>query len=220
MRVAVLAAILCLSACAGDKLSLAPPPGVDFSGQWKLNEADSDDPTHLTQAASGQAGGGNARSGGPGGQGGRGGGRGGGNTPGLGYPGGIGPATPSLSALGAALRWPGKRLQIKQEGSVLTFTSDGKYRVCQPGTHEKKSGHHRDSSDRDALPAARDAPPPHCGWSDKTLIVQSNDPDEDRPPFEEHYSTTADGQRLIEMVTFKGGRYTGFAASRVWDRVQ
>jgi len=218
MRVAVLAAIFCLSACASDKMSLAPPPGVDFSGKWKLNEADSDDPTHLMQAASGQAGAAGTRSGGSGEPGGRGGGRGG-NTPGgLGNP-GIGPATPSMSALGAALRWPGKRLEIKQAGEVLTFTSDGKYRVCQPGTHEKKSRHHDDSSDRDALPAARDAPPPRCGWSDKTLIVQSSDPDEDRPPFEEHYSITADGQRLIEMVSFKGGRYTGFTASRVWDRV-
>jgi hypothetical protein len=49
--------------------------------------------------------------------------------------------------------------------------------------------------------------------------VQSSDPDEDRPPFEEHYSITADGQRLIEMVSFKGARYTGFTASRVWDRI-
>jgi hypothetical protein len=215
MRVAVLAAIFCLSACASDKMSLAPPPGVDFSGQWKLNEADSDEPTHLLQAASGQGAAG-TRSGGSGGQGGRGGGGRGGSTPGLGNP-GIGPATPSMSALGVALRWPGKRLEIKQVGGVLTFTSDGKYRVCQP-THEKKPGHHNDLSDRDALPATRDAPPPRCGWSDKTLIVQSSDPEEDRPPFEEHYSITADGQRLIEMVSFKGGRYTGFTASRVWDR--
>jgi len=28
-----------------------------------------------------------------------------------------------------------------------------------------------------------------------------------------------DGQRLIEVVSYKGGRSSGFTASRVWDRV-
>ncbi len=70
MRLTVLAAVIFLSACAGEQQSSAPPAGVDFSGQWKLNAADSDDPTHLAQAASGQAGG--TRGGGSGGQGGRG----------------------------------------------------------------------------------------------------------------------------------------------------
>ena len=55
MRVALLAAVMFLSACATDGLSLAPPPGVDFSGQWKLNAADSDDPMHLLQLANAQA---------------------------------------------------------------------------------------------------------------------------------------------------------------------
>lgn len=215
MRLTVLAAVTFLSACAGEPQSSAPPAGVDFSGQWKLNAADSDDPTHLAQAASGQAGG--TRSGGSGGQGG-GGGRGGGNAPGLGNPGGIGPSTPPMSALSEALRWPGRGLEIKQAGGILTFTSDGKSRVCQPGGHEKKS-HHHDPGDRDALPSERDAPPPRCSWSEKTLIVESRDSEEERPSFEEHYSVTADGQRLIEMVSFKGARYNGFTASRVWDRV-
>ena len=125
-----------------------------------------------------------------------------------------------MSALREALRWPGKLLEIKQAGGALTFTSDGKYRVCQPGTHEKNAHHHHgDSSDRDSLPADREPPPPRCGWEEKTLIVHGGDSDEAGPPFEEHYSLTADGQRLIEMVSFKGGRYTGFTASRVWDRV-
>jgi hypothetical protein len=216
MRFAVFAAVIVLSACATERQSSAPPPGVDFGGQWKLNAADSDDPTHIMQAASGQAGG--ARGGASGGQGGRGGGRGG-NAPGLGNPGAIGPATPPMSALGEALHWPGKGLKIEQAGGVLTFTSDGKTRVCQPGSREKKSHHHDDASDRDALPAEREAPPPRCSWSDKTLIVESRDSEEERPSFEEHYSITPDGQRLIEMVSFKGARYTGFTASRVWDRV-
>jgi len=220
MRIAVFAAVIILSACAGEPQSSAPPPGVDFSGLWKLNAADSDDPTHLAQAASGQAGG--ARSGGSGGQGGQGGGRGGGRgggSPGLGNPGAIGPATPPMGALSEALHWPGKGLEIKQVGGALTFTSDGKSRVCQPGKHEKKPHHHDDASDRDALPSERDTPPPRCSWSDKTLIVQGSDAEDEHALFEEHYSITADGQRLIELVNFRGARYTGFTASRVWDRV-
>lgn len=212
MRFAVFAAVIVLSACAAERQSSAPPPGVDFGGQWKLNAADSDDPTHIMQAASG------ARGGASGAQGGRGGGRGG-NAPGLGNQGAIGPATPPMSTLGEALHWPGKGLKIEQAGGVLTFTSDGKTRVCQPGRREKKSRHHDDASDRDALPAERDAPPPRCSWSDKTLIVESRDSDQERPTFEEHYSVTPDGQRLVEMVSFKGTRYNGFTASRVWDRV-
>ena len=70
MRSAVLAAIIVLSACAGDGLRLAPPSGVDFTGRWKLNEADSDDPLHLLQTANSQSG---ARAGDGGGSGGRGG---------------------------------------------------------------------------------------------------------------------------------------------------
>jgi hypothetical protein len=217
MRFAVFAAVIALSACAADRQSSAPPPGVDFSGQWKLNAADSDDPTHLMQAASGQAAG--ARGGAAGGQGGRGGGRGGGNAPGLGNPGAIGPGTPPMSALSEALHWPGKGLKIEQSGGVLTFSSDSKSRVCQPGSRERKSRKREDASDRDALPAEREAPPPRCYWSEKTLIVQSRDSDEDRASFEEHYNLTPDGQRLIETVNFKGARYTGFTASRVWDRV-
>jgi hypothetical protein len=63
-------------------------------------------------------------------------------------------------------------------------------------------------------------PPPRCGWSEKTLVVQEIDPDEDHPPFEEHYSLSDDGQRLVEVIDFRGGRSSGFSMSRVWDRVQ
>ena len=52
-----------------------------------------------------------------------------------------------------------------------------------------------------------------------TLIVQSGDADDDRPPFEEHYSISEDGQRLVEEVSFQGGRSNGFTLSRVWDRL-
>jgi hypothetical protein len=214
MRVAIIAAVVLLSACASDAVSVAPPAGVDFSGRWKFNAADSDDPMHLLQIASAQASAAadSAAGGGRGGRGGRG---------GTGYPSLIPPATPPIGAMAEASRFPGKLLEIKQVAGVLTFTSEGQTRVCQPGDVKKKPPRRRDNaSDRDApLPAARDTPPPRCGWSEKTLIVRSSEVDEDRPPYEEHYSVSDDGQRLIEAVNFKGGRMTGFVMSRVWDRV-
>jgi hypothetical protein len=217
MRLAVIAAITVLSACASDRLSLAPPHGVDFSGRWKLNEADSDDPMHLLQTANQSSGGaGSAQD--SSGRGGRSGGRGG--RGGIGAPGFMAPATPPIGALSEAVRFPGKQLDVKQVGGIVAFTSDGKNRVCQPEEGKKPSRHHRNASDRDApLPAARDIPPPRCGWLEKTLIVRSGESGEDRPPFEEHYSISEDGQRLIEEVSFQGGRSNGFIVSRVWDRV-
>jgi hypothetical protein len=216
MRVALLAAVVFITACASEGLSLAPPAGVDFSGHWKLNVADSDDPMHLLQIANAQAAAA-ADNTGNSGRGGRGGGRGG---QGTGYPGLIPPATPSVGVLADASRFPGKELDIKQVAGVLTFSSAGQTRVCQPGDARKMPHHHSDATDRDApLPAARDAPPPKCGWFEKTLIVRSSEPDEDRPPFEEHYSISEDGQRLVEEVNFRGGRSNGFTMSRVWDRV-
>jgi hypothetical protein len=217
-RAAAVAAVILVSSCASDRLSLAPPAGVDFSGNWQLNEADSDDTSHLMQSAAAQSDanpGGGAGGGNSGGRGRRGGPQAGGY-PGLGVP-----ATPSMGVLGAGLRWPGKRLVIKQVAGVVAFTSDGRNRVCQPSDAAQKSSHHGNSSDRDApLPAAREAPPPICGWLEKTLIVRNKkDPDDDRPPFEERYSLADDGQRLIEVVGFKGGNSNGFTASRVWDRV-
>jgi len=90
MRVALLAAVIFISACASDGLRLAPPSGVDFSGHWKLNPADSDDPMHLLQIANAQAtGGSDSGNSGRGGRGGR-----GGQTAG-GYTASIPPATPS-----------------------------------------------------------------------------------------------------------------------------
>jgi len=217
MRSAVLAAIIVLSACASDALRLAPPSGVDFTGRWKLNEADSDDPLHLQQTANSEAA---ARAGDGGSSGGRGGRGGRGGSQGVGYPGLSPPATPSMGALAEALRFPGKQLELKQVGGVVAFTSEGKNRICQPGDAKKVQRHRSNSSDRDApLPARRDTPPPSCGWSDKTLIVHGNDPDEDRPPYEERYSISEDGQRLVEEVSFRGGRSNGFTLSRVWDRL-
>jgi hypothetical protein len=226
MRFVVLLAVLCLAACASEKLEQAPPVGVDLSGHWKLNDADSDDPQRLIQAQFDHPPNSqstpDASGGGTGGRGGRqGGGRGGagGMSPG----GAMGPVMPSISVMSEGLRWPGKKLDIKQVAGVVAFTSDGDNRICQPGDAGKKHGHHGDAdgapSGRDAPPRGRDAPPPHCGWEEKTLIVRGGDPDDDRPPFDEHYSLSDDGQRLVEVVDFKGGRSNGFTMSRVWDRV-
>jgi hypothetical protein len=211
----VVAILTLMSACAGEKLAVNPPQGVDFSGQWKLNDADSDDPQHLAQVANGTAASNNNNV--P--QGGRGRGRGGNVAAGT-YQ---GPSPPPVSIMGASLRWPGKALEVKQVAGVVAFTSDGRNRVCQPGTQKRPKQHHHDDDmrDRDSMPSGRDAPPPICGWSERTLVVRGgSDPDEDRAPFEEDYSLSEDSMRLIEVVIFTGGRSNGYTLSRVWDRVR
>jgi hypothetical protein len=234
MRAALLVALMCLSACASEKLALTPPSGVDFTGHWKLDEADSDDPLRVVQSqmkdtgpgASGDTG----SSGGRRGQGGRGGGRGGaGGAGGAGgvYGGAAAVPLPGVGTLSEALRWPGKELEIKQVAGVVAVTSAGASRVFQPVADGNKS-RHRKSPDNDAAPRDRDmhvrdrddGPPPVCGWDGKTLVVQSGAPDDDHPPFEERYSVSEDGQRLIEVVGFKSARNQGFTMSRVWERVQ
>jgi hypothetical protein len=213
MRFAVLTAVILLSACASEGLNMAPPPGVDLSGKWKLNEADSDDPMHLLQIANQQqiqAANAAAHASRGGQQ--------------AGYPALAPPATPSMGVLGGSLHWPGKQLEIHQVGGVLTFTSDGKNRICQPGNeksgrppHPPRGAH--DNQDRDDMPAEREAPPPHCGWFEKTLIFTTRERDDELPPYEERYSITHDGQRLVEEIAFRGGRSSGFVMSRVWDKL-
>src|ERR1700722_6152086 len=98
MRLVMAVALVCLAACASEKLAQAPPAGVDFSGRWKLNEADSDDPQRLLQAQFDNPTGSQSSApsgGGGGGRGGRqGGGRGGGGPAGP-----QGPQMPSAGAL-------------------------------------------------------------------------------------------------------------------------
>jgi hypothetical protein len=220
MRLVVVLSVMCLASCASEKLTQGPPAGVDFSGAWKLNEADSDDAQRLIAAqfstpTTDQ----NASP--SGGQAGSRGGRGRDSMGGS--PGAAGPAMPSVSAMNEGLRWPGKQLEIKQVAAVVAFTSDGMNRICQPGgrAHKHQADDEQDgnSSGRDT-PSRRDPPPPHCSWEEKTLIVRGGDPDDDRPPFEERYSLSDGGQRLVEVVVFKGGRSSGFTMSRVWDRVK
>jgi hypothetical protein len=126
---------------------------------------------------------------------------------------------PSLGALAAGLRWPGKQLEIKQVGAVVAFTSDGNNVVCQPmeggQPHPHEAGH---DAAHGTHAHSREIPPPRCGWIEKTLIVKTGDP-EDGPPFEQHFSLSEDGRRLVEVVDFKGGPSTGFTVSRVWDRI-
>jgi hypothetical protein len=141
-------------------------------------------------------------------------------------PGGpLGPVMPSVGIMTNALRWPGKQLEIKQVAGVVAFTSDSVNQVCQP-SGGKAHRHHGDSDDRGGdssgrdAPSRRDAPPPRCGWEEKTLIVRGGDPDDDHPPFQQQYSLSDDKQRLVEVVNFKGGRSNGFTMSRVWDRAK
>src|SRR5450432_473038 len=114
MRLVVVLAAVCLAACASDKLAQAPPVGVDLSGRWKLNAADSDDPQRLIQAQiNGSGSGQSAPSRQAGGRAGM-------------IPGGpAGPLMPPVGAMGDGLRWPGKQLEIKQVAGVVAFTSDG-----------------------------------------------------------------------------------------------
>lgn len=204
LRCALLFSAALLVSCASPPLAVAPPPGVDLSGHWKLDEADSDDPQRVLQAQqfgtdSIDNSGSGRRSGRRGGGGGAG--PGGGNSPAGGAP--VAPAAlPPVTAVGAGLRWPGKELEIKQIGGVAAFTSDGHNRVYQPAAPVKKS-HGVEQA---------------CGWDGKTLVVQA-EPDEDRPSFEERYTLSEDGQQLIQNVHFKRGKTRDMTLSRVWDRV-
>ncbi len=227
MRVAMLAAVCVLAGCASDKLAATPPPGVDLSGHWKLNEADSDDAQRLMQSqlAAATANTGAAGQTGSGGSGGRRGGRGVG---GFGTPGPGGPVMPSVAVLDDALSWPGKDLTLDQHGAAVSFVSGGNVRTCRLGEGKP---HHRPNPSgnggggnapprgRDAPAHGRgDAPPPRCGWDESTLVVRSGEADEDHPPYEQRFSVSDDGSQLEEVVLFKSGRSAGFVASREWDR--
>jgi hypothetical protein len=208
MRAGLLCCSLLLVACAGEKLAPAPPAGVDLSGHWKLNIADSDDPLRLGQAldsAANPAANGGRGGGGGGGGGGRGGRGQGGGAGGAGAAGGPAIGAPlAPSAVIEILQWPGRDLEITQVGGVPTFESDDDKRVYQPtppGKKKTKHGTHR-----------------VVGWSGPTLVVDI-DPDDDRPQYEEHYELSSDKQRLLQLVLIKSGRMTGFSMSRVWDRV-
>jgi hypothetical protein len=215
MRVALLGAVLLLSACATDRLKVNPPAGIDFSGKWKLNQAESDDPMQLFKAQNAadkpqqDPSGGEA----PPPRSHRSGGRMGPN----GAQGSLGPQPPPLAAMSGPLRWPGRELEVKQVAGVVAFTSDEQNRVCQPDSDRKVA--------KKADPRDRSAPVAHetqtfCGWLDSTLVVHGAQPDDGRAAaYEEHYDLSDDRQRLVETIVFKSGRSNGYTLSRVWDRV-
>ena len=50
MRWGVLVFVGAMAGCASNQLASTPPPGVDLSGHWTLNLADSDDAQRLMQS--------------------------------------------------------------------------------------------------------------------------------------------------------------------------
>jgi hypothetical protein len=218
-------AVSLLAACASEKLALAPPAGVDFSGTWKLNQADSDDPQRLVQSqtepgrtkasSGGSTGGGPSGGGGPRG-GGRGGERGGRSSRGAGEAGAQAPpSSATLRVLGSSLHWPGKDLQIKQVAGTVQLTSENITRIYRPADAKK----HEPISANGEGALRRGGLPPLCGWSAKTLVVLGGDSADDRLPVEQHFGISEDGQRLVEVVGVKG-HMDGFTLSRVWDHTQ
>ena len=163
MRAILLMVAALMAGCASQRLAELPPAGVDLSGKWRLNVADSDDPMRIGQAVSGGSGsvgdGGGQRGGGRRGRGGQ-----------TGQTQSSASADPSagvgapqaLSALSEVLSWPGRDLEIKQVAGVAAFTSNGDNRIYQPGQAGKKKSKH----------GARQV----CGWSDsirETMVRES-----------------------------------------------
>ncbi|MFI4890252.1 MAG: hypothetical protein ACHQIL_06950 [Steroidobacterales bacterium] len=211
MRATLILLVALAAGCATESnLATVPPPGVDLSGHWRLNVADSDDPLRLSQALSsgygavspGQGPGGGARGGRSGGS------RGG-------QPNGPLPGTQAVSIpatlVADVLRWPGAQVEIRQEAGVATFSSDGDSRVYQPSSGATHAGGHSAKKGR------RLSSPPVCGWSGASLVVHV-EPEDDQPGFDARYRVSDDRRRLVQVITLQGGRMTGFAMSRVWDR--
>jgi hypothetical protein len=208
-----------MTGCAGNQLAAVPPSGVNLSGHWNLNVADSDDAQRLMQsqiaaATAGVTGGGASSGGGRRG-----------SRAGLPYA-PTGPMMPSVTVLDDSLRWPGGDLTLTQAGDSITFNSDGGVKTCRPRASKGHRPAHSGAVDGRDVPRERDmpsrgrgdAPPPRCGWDDRSLVVRSGEAEEDSPPYEQRFSLSDDGQRLVEVVVFKGGRSAGFVASREWDR--
>jgi hypothetical protein len=206
MRATFLLLITLAAGCATQSdLALSPPPGVDLSGHWRLNVADSDDPLRLAQAmASGNA---SSQDQGPAGSQ-RG--RRRGSDPGaqMAMP---QPVSISTAVMADLLHWPGTQVEIRQDGGVVTFNSDGDSRLYQPAAGAKNSAGHAGKKGR------RSEAPPHCGWLGASLVVHI-EPEDNQPGFDAQYRVSDDGARLLQLITLQGGRLTGFTMSRVWDR--
>ena len=109
------------------------------------------------------------------------------------------------------LRWPGAQVEIHQDGGTVTFITDGDSRVYRPGAASGNAAGHAARRDH------RSSAPPPCGWQGASLVVQVRAED-NQPGFDAQYRASDDGKRLIQVITLQGGRLTGFAMSRVWDR--
>ncbi len=212
MRVAVIFMVALLASCATEKLALAPPAGVDFSGTWRVNLADSDEPQRLLQSAHPGAGERSADA------------DEGGRRSGRGLPTGLPSApVPPLPLLSESLEWPGNDIHIKQIGGAVVFSSNGLDVVYQPSAVERKRRGRRagdGDAGRDVPERARGDAPPLCGWDNRTLVVLADDPDEGRSPFQRRFSISADGQRLVEVIQFDEGLSGEFTLSLVWDRLR
>ncbi len=190
MRFANIFLAVLIAGCASEQLAVAPPSGIDLSGHWRLDAADSDDPQRLLQAlddtrnqaaAAGSKGAAQADA---------------------------GAVRLPIAAIAEVMQWPGRDLVIKQTGGVAAFSSDGEDHVYRPASAAARREHrHR-----------RGRSPAVCGWSGKSLVVQVQ-PDDEGPKFDLHYELSADGRRLLEHVLPIGAGNSGAALSRVWDRV-
>ena len=205
MRAALLLLIILSAGCATDRdLGTAPPPGVDLSGRWRLNVADSDDPLRLTQALFQGSGTGSSDQGQRGQRGGRGS-RSAAQVP------NVQPISIPATIVADLLRWPGAQVEIHQDGGTATFNSDGDSRVYRPGAGSGKAAGHAARKDH------RTSASPPCGWLGASLVVQIEAQDSE-PGFDAQYRVSDDGARLVQVITLQGGRLTGFTMSRVWDR--
>jgi hypothetical protein len=207
MRAALLLLIALSAGCATDReLAAAPPPGVDLSGHWRLNVADSDDPLRLTQAFSSGNGMGPQDPGQSGGQ------RGGRSSrSGARQMPFVQPISIPATTMADLLRWPGAEVEVHQDGGAVTFNTDGDSRVYRPGAGSGNAASHAKKKDH------RSTAPSPCGWLGPSLVVQVQAED-NQPGFDAQYRVSDDGKRLIQVITLQGGRLTGFAMSRVWDR--
>lgn len=123
------------------------------------------------------------------------------------------PSSATLRALVSNLHWPGKDLRIKQVAGIVEITSENVTWIYRPAVAKK----HKPTSVNTEDALCRDAPPPLCGWSGRTLVVLVRDSEDKHLAVEQHYGISADGRRLVEMVGVKG-HMDGFTISRVWDR--
>lgn len=196
----VLLLIVAVQGCA-DRLALRAPTGVDLSGTWHLNKADSDDPINVMQsqmAALGAGAPGFPPGGGPPG----------GRPPPGGFAGGA-PVGPRIdpAALQRALNWPRETLVIRQQDASIEFDSDGQQRLLRPASRPCVS-----------VPTPRGVVAASCGWSQRSLVIKAESRRRSAPI--EKYALSEDGRRLIQTLLLKGGPGGELKLTRSFDAVR